>query len=160
MSNFHLRQSGVSLIEVMMAMAIISSLVIAIGWSITTYVDARSALLNDVKNVYLAEEGYEIIRALRDDDWNTIDALTVGDTHYLDVSTSTIAIGGGPEVIDGEFYRSFVLTEVYRDSNDDVTASTTPGALVDTEILEVKVSVFGPTGTTSLSALVSNLHAI
>ena len=131
-----------------------------LGISVNTFVDARRALLNDTKSLYLAEEGYETLRALRDDDWNTLDALIIGTTYYLDVATTTIAVSGTPEVIDGEFYRSFVFNDVYRDADDDVTASTTPGATVDPEILEVTVSVFGPSGTSSLTALLTNLHAI
>lgn len=156
----NLKEKGVTLIEVMVAISIIATIVVVVGFSVTAYVDARSRLLNDTKSTYLAEEGYEILRALRDDDWNTIKSLTVGVTQYLSVSTTTIAVSVTQEVIDGEFYRSFVLSPVYRDSNDDVTVSTTPGATIDTGTLEVTMSVFGPTGTTSLKGILTNLHAI
>ena len=162
MKYFGFRQKGVTLIEVLIAISIISTIVIAVGFSVNTFVDARTNLLHNTRAVYLAEEGYEIIRALRDDSWSTLDALTLSDTHYLDVATSTIAFSGTQEVIDGLYYRSFVLSEVYRDgsSGDDITASTTAGATVDADMVEVTVSVFGPTGTTSLTAILSNLYAI
>ena len=153
-------QQGITLIEVLAALSIIAVMVVVIGFSVTSFVDARSELLNNTKAVYLAEEGYEILRALRNDDWSIIDALVIGDTNYFAVATTTIAVSGTPEVIDGEFYRSFKLSSVYRDGDDDITDSTTPGAVVDTEILEVTVSVFGPTGTTSLTAILSNIFAI
>lgn len=152
--------SGISLIEVMLAVSIVAAMVVAIGFSITTYVDARARLLDDTKALYLAEEGYEVLRAIRSNDWNDLDALTLDDYNYLDVSTTTADIGTSLEVIDGEFYRSFILREVYRDSDDDVTSSTTPGATVDTEILEVTIYVAGPNGTTSLTGLLANIHAI
>ncbi len=160
MKYLNLRQSGITLVEVMVAISIIASIVVAVGFSVTAYVDARSELLSDAKSVYLAEEGYEILRAIRDNDWNVIDVLTIGTTHYLSVSTTSINVSTTPEVIDGNFYRSFVLSRVYRNSNDDITTSTASGSYVDPEILEVKISVFGPTGTSSLTGILSNLHNI
>ena len=160
MKYSRLPQQGVSLIEVIMAMAIVSTIVAVVGYSITTFVDARSQLLHNTKAVYLAEEGYEILYALRHDDWSIIDALAIGSTHYLDVSTTTIAVSGTAEAIDGQYYRSFELADVYRDSNDDITDSSTAGAVIDDELREVTVSVFGPTGTSSLTAILSNIHAL
>ncbi len=154
-----LRQSGVSLIEVMVAVSIIASMLGVVGFSVQSYVNARANLVNDMKALYLAEEGYEILRALRDDDWTTLSDLTIGSTYYLSVSTTTIATTTTQEIIDGEFYRSFVLDEVYRDGDDDVTVSTTPGATVDPDTLEMTMSVGGPSGTTTLRALLTNLHA-
>lgn len=160
MNRYFVKQSGVTIVEVLIALGIILSMIIVVGLSVNTFVDARRELLNDTKSLYLAEEGYEILRALRDDDWTVLEALVIGDTYYLDVSTTAIAISGTPEIIDGEFYRSFVFNDVYRDADDDITASTTAGATVDNEVLGVTVSVFGPSGTSSLSAILTNLHAI
>ncbi len=154
------RQAGVTLIEVLIAISIITSMLVVVGLSVTAYVNARTELLDDMKAVYLAEEGYEMLRALRDDDWNTLDALTRDTIYYFDVATTTLAVGGTPEVVDGSFARSFVLREVYRDGDDDITASTTSGASVDTEIVEVEVTVVGPSGTSSVTSLLSNIDAI
>ena len=99
MKYLNLRQSGITLVEVMVAISIIASIVVAVGFSVTAYVDARSELLNDAKSVYLAEEGYEILRAIRDNDWNVIDVLTIGTTHYLSVSTTSINVSTTPEAV-------------------------------------------------------------
>lgn len=160
MNHPPLRQQGITLIEVIVAVGIVAVAIVAIGFSVNAFVEARTALLHNTKALYLVEEGYEILRALRDDDWNTLDALSLDSPHYFDVSTTTLAVSGTPEVIDGIYYRSFEFTAVYRDGNDDVTASTTPGATVDNDIREVEISVFGPNGTSSLTALISNLYAI
>lgn len=156
MNSFSLRQQGITIIEVIVAISIISIMVVVIGYSVITFVDARSQLLSNTQAIYLTEEGYEILRALRNDDWNTIDALTVGDTYYFDVATTTITITSTPEVIDGTYYRSFELAPVYRDGNDDIATSGT----IDPDTLEVTVSVYGPTGTTSLTAILANIYAI
>lgn len=154
------RQSGVTLIEVIIAVGIITVMLVAVGLSVTAYMSARSELLSDAKSLYLAEEGYEFLRLLREEDWTTLSSLTVGTTYYFDIATTTIALGGAAEVIDDEYYRSFVLQNVYRDGSDDITASTTAGATLDADTLHATVSVFGPTGTTSLEAIIANIHAI
>ncbi len=153
------RQAGITLIEVVIGISIIGIAVVAIGYSVTQYVEARAALLNDAKAAYLAEEGYEIIRALRDSNWNTIEALTIGTTYYLDVSTTTIAVSNTPEVIDGSFRRSFVVQSVYRNASDDIVISTTPGASVDDGSREIEISVGGPNGTSSFEAVITNVFA-
>ena len=152
-------QRGITLIEVAVSITIITAILVVVGFSVNAYVEARSQLLVNAKALYLAEEGYEIIRALRDDDWSTFGGLANGTTHFLSVATSTIGMGVGPEEIDSEFFRSFVLGAVYRNSNDDVVDSTTSGAVVDPNTRLVTVSVAGPTGTTSLQAVLANIHA-
>ncbi len=139
---------------------IISVSLVAIGLSINTYVAARSALLNNLKATYLAEEGYEIIRAVRDTNWNTIDALTANGTYYLDVSGAAPAITTSPEIIDTNFRRSFVLRAVYRNGSDDIVSSTTVGAVIDDGSRQFDIFVAGPNGTTTFQAVLSNIYAI
>jgi type II secretory pathway pseudopilin PulG len=153
-------QSGVTLVEVVIGIGIISVSLVAIGLSINTYVAARSALLNNLKATYLAEEGYEIIRAVRDTNWNTIDALTANGTYYLDVSGATPAITTSPEIIDTNFRRSFVLRAIYRNGSDDIVSSTTVGAVIDDGSRQFDIFVSGPNGTTTFQAVLSNIYAI
>ncbi len=155
-----LKTQGVSLVEVLIGISIISVLLVVIGYSINTYVSARAALLNDTKATYLAEEGLEIVRAVRDNDWNTIDALPTNTTRYLNVSTTTFSIVTTPEVIDGQFYRQFIVRPVYRNASDDIVASTTVGATSDDGSRQIDMYVGGPSGTTTLQAIITNLYAI
>ncbi len=152
------RQRGITLIEVIIAISTIGLIVVVVGFSVTTFVDARSQLLNDMKGVYLAEEGYELLRMLRDEDWTTVEALTIGDTYSFAVATTTVAIVSGVEEIDSAFYRSFELAEVRRNGSDDIDLSG--AGTVDDEARLVTVSVFGPTGTTSFSGILTNIHAL
>jgi len=153
-------QSGVTLVEVITGVAIISIILIAIGFAVQTYIEARNTLVVNLEAAYLAEEGYEIIRHLRDENWNTIDALPINTTRYLAVATTTLAVTTTPEVIDTSFRRSFKLQSVYRNGNDDIVVSTAPGATLDSETREVEVSVAGPNGTTTFEAILTNLYSI
>lgn len=151
------KTSGVTLVEVLVGISIVVMMLVAIGLAVNNYVAARTALLSDTKAAYLAEEGYEIVRALRDNNWATMSGLTTGTTYYLSVATSTIAVTNTPEVIDGEYLRSFVVYDAYRNGSDDITSSTTVGASADTDMKEVHVSVGGPSGTSTFTGLLGNL---
>ena len=153
-------QSGLTLIEVLIGISIIGGILVTIGLSVNAFVTARSELLVETQALYLTEEGVEITRALRNDDWNTVDAFTLDTPYYFAVATTTLAIGSTPEVIDNTFFRQVIFRSVYRNASDDIVASTTGGASVDGELREVEVSVGGPTGTTTLRTILSNLGAI
>ena len=153
-------QAGVTLVEVVTGVAIVSIILIAIGFSIQTYIEARATLLVNLEATYLAEEGYEIIRSIRDENWSTLSAIPVNTTRYIAVSTTTRAITTTPEVIDTDFRRSFKLQSVYRNATDDIVASTAPGATIDSDSLELEMSVAGPNGTTTLEAILTNLYDI
>lgn len=159
MSRITQTQAGVSIIEVVVAVAIIAIMVVTVGFSITSYVNARSQLLNNAKALYLAEEGYEMLRMVRDENWEDISDLTIGDTYGFDVATTSIAIVGAPEVIDGDFTRSFVVGRLIRDTNDDIDLVT--GSSIDADGRIVTVTVTGPNGvSSSFEAVLTNIFAI
>ena len=153
-------EQGVTLIEVLIGISILAVTLIAIGFSVTSYVTARKELVSETKATYLTEEGYEILRAVRDTDWNTLEALTPNGTYYLAVSTTTLAVGNTPEIIDSSYRRSFVVKSVYRNATSDIVASGAPGATLDDGSRQFDISVAGPTGTTTFSAILTNVHAI
>lgn len=154
------QQAGVTLVEVMIGVSIIAVALVAIGYSVNAYVDARTALLNNLKSAYLAEEGYELVRSVRDDDWNTLDALSLDTLHYLAVSSTSATVTTVPEVIDVDYVRSFELHELYRGSDGDITGSTTFGASLDDDGRWLEVHVNGPNGTTTFQAIIANIHAL
>ena len=154
------RTQGISLVEVIVGISILAAIAVTVGISVTTYVDARGNLLTDAKATYLAEEGYEILRAIRDEDWGDISSETTGTTRYLSVTPTTLSITGTAEVIDSQYTRSFEIQSLYRNGSDDVVASGAPGATLDPDSRIVEISVVGPNGTVTLSSILSNVHNI
>lgn len=152
--------AGVTLVEVVIGVSIVGFVLVSIAFALSSYVQSASITKEKTKALFLAEEGVEALHQLRNDSWTDISSLALDTTHYLEVSTSTIAATTTAEVIDGEYYRSFVLTSVYRDNQGDIVASTTAGAMVDADAREVRVTVAGPHATASLSSLVPNIHEI
>ncbi len=157
--RYQTNQAGITLVEVIIGISIIAVAAVAIGYSVTSYVEARARLLTNLKAAYLAEEGYELIRSIRDDGWMVLDGLALNTLHYLDVSSTTATVTATPEIIDGEYTRSFELNALYRNANDDITTSSAPGATIDDGGRMLEVNVNGPSGTTTFEAIITNIHA-
>jgi type II secretory pathway pseudopilin PulG len=152
--------NGITLVEVFVSVTIVSFMLIVIGFSIQSYVSARKTLLANTKALYLAEEGQEILRAIRDDDWNDLETLTQNTPQYISLTSTTYGITNVVETIDTNYIRSFVVKPVYRNVQDDIVPATTVGATIDGGSLEIEVRVVGPGGTAVLKSILTNLHAV
>lgn len=151
---------GISLIEVIIGVTILSLLVISMSQVVGVFVSGTKTALERVEAVYLAEEGLEMLRFMRDDDWNNIDSLALNTTLYLDVTTTTISTSVTPEVVRG-FTRSFEVSEVPRESGShDVAFGGGGGTYIDPDSVLVTTTVAGPTATVTLSTLLTNIEEL
>ena len=148
---------GVALVEVLIGVSLITIVVAFVGLAVTQFVNIRNVILSDTKKMYLAEEGYEIIRFLRDENWSNISGLTNNTYYFLQVSTTTVSIGGSSELIDGMYNRSFLVQPVYRNNSGSIVAANGAGAALDSDTKKLIVYVSDVNGTTSVSALLTNL---
>ena len=148
---------GTTLVEVLVGVSIVAIVSIFVGLSVYQFSVVRNNILDDTNKLYLAEEAYEIIRFLRDADWSNISGLTNNTSYYLQVSTTTVAVGGSYEIIDNKFNRSFLVQPVYRNNSGDIVASTTSGASIDTDAKHLFIYVGDNKSTTTMQAVLVNL---
>jgi len=150
---------GVSLVEVIIATTIVLGMVLALLGVHTLYIKIGLSTGNTVKATYLAEEGLEALRFLRDDSWvDNIEPLLV-DTPY------GVALSGNSWEVDsaltwvGYFERTVTLSDVYRDVNGDIVTS---GGTLDPDARLVTATVAWPTGaattTKTISTYLTNLR--
>lgn len=156
------KNSGITVVEVLVGIAIFSVALTILLLSLNLFLAARHDVNRETKALYLAEEGIEAVRYLRDIDWNVLTGYTVDTPYYLSMTTSTVALGTSPvEVIDTDFRREIVFREVYRDNTtDDIVASTSGSNYLDTGSLEVEARVGFDTTTTTLSTILTNIFDI
>lgn len=155
------KNRGLSLIEVLVASSILIIFFMALVGIYNTYLKISRTNIYSIKAGYLAEEGMEAIKSLRDISWNNnIAPLSVNSNLYLEwsggrwVSTSTNVF------IDGTFERKINISEVNRDpSNGNIV---TTGGVLDSGTRLVTVTVSWPyknsTSTRVLSTYISNLY--
>ncbi len=150
---------GVSAVEVLIGVAIASLVLIFASNAIILFINSGRTVSEKTKALYLAEEGLEHVRFIRDNAWTNISGLSTNSTHYLNITGTTITTSVTPENTDG-FRRSFRVQNVYRNSTtDDIVASTTGGSVADTNSKYVFMTVVGgsPTTTVTLTSILSDI---
>ncbi len=148
-----------SLIEVVIAAAIIgSSVVFIMGiYSGLTKLSYRNTAR--IQSAMLAEEGIAAIKTMRDSGWTSrIASLSTTTTYSLYWTGSVWQATTSSPIIDGQFYRTFTITGVSRDIDADIVTS---GGTFDPNSKKVTVSVSwadnGATSTKSLEAYIFNV---
>lgn len=121
------KNAGFGVVEILVAAAIIGTAIFSL-FNVFVLASRVSAEAGDkVRANFLAEEGLEAVRYLKDDSWSrNIASLTAGTNYYLSFNsgTSRWSIGTtNPGAIDGKFTRVITLSNVSRDSSDNIVSS-------------------------------------
>lgn len=150
---------GFGLVEVAIGAAIVLVGVVSLLASFNFYIQYALANARTIQAAYLAEEGIEAAKFMRDYSWDThIDALAEGTTYHLvweDAMWKATSTAQG--YIDGMFMREIVFSEVYRDGNSDIAETGTIDA--NTRLVTVTVSYRAghATSTKSIATYITNL---
>lgn len=153
------KNSGIGLVEVVLASAIILLIVVSVVESYAVYINFALTNQNNVQANFILEEGVESVLFLRDGGWSTnISTLTASTTYYLYFNGTTWQSTSTQQYIDSKFLRSFVLNNVNRDANDDIAVSGTN----DPNTKKFTVTVAYPAGhsttTKSMSTYITNIN--
>ncbi len=151
------KKRGIALIEILIGTSILTIVLSFISYTLLLFLDTSDLALEQTRALYLAEEGQEFLRYLRDEDWNTIADLTEGNTYYLSIATTTVSITSTPEVVDGTFTRTVVVDELRRDGDGDFVES---GGTVDNGGRVITVTVSWNGKDVTLSSILTNLYDI
>jgi len=151
------KQKGFGLLEIIIGLAAISFSLFGI---LSVSQVSLQIINNDTQKLkadFLAEEGMEAVRILRDFSWNNnIKPLTPDNDYYLYFNGNTWQSTTTPVYIDG-FERKFVLSDVYRDGNDDIAS----GGNLDPDTKKITIFVSwqrrNSTTTDIISTYLTNL---
>jgi len=155
----YFRKKGISLIEVIVASAIISLSMISTSVVYGNLVSVSTQNTAKVQAAFLLDEGVEAIKSMRGDAWSNIASTTPGTTNYFLWTSNKWKATTTPAVIDGVFTRTFIVSTVNRDTNLNISTSTgtnDPG----TKKVDISVSWKDITGTStrSTSMYIFNLY--
>lgn len=149
---------GSTLLEVLVVAGILASIALGVFGSLSLLSRFHQKNMLTIKGQLLAEEGIEAVRYLKASGWSTLSNIPKDTPRYLAVLPSSWSVTTTPEVIDGAWYRSFILTSVYRDASSDIVSS---GGTVDPNTLLITSSVSwawrGSTSTASYQSYITNL---
>jgi len=156
-------KKGSGLVEILVAVFVFSIILGSLINASNMYLTGAGENLRSAKGAYLAEEGIEAVKIIRDTNWSTISGLSTTTNYYLawDTSsttnntwkaTTTVAL------VDSIFTRIFRLNNVYRDSNGRIVSS---GGTFDSNTKKVSVSVSWKSKATTtvktLSTYIANI---
>ena len=143
-------QRGVTSLEVVIGVSIAGVILVYATYAVMEFINSARDITEKTEALYLAEEGLELVRFIRDESWSNISSLPLNTTRYLAVTSSSVSVTTTPEVI-GNFTRSFRIEDVYRNSsNDDIVASTTGGSIGDDNSKYVDMTVSWGSGSSSV----------
>ncbi len=138
---------GLSVIEIIIAAAIIVTLTATAAGAWRLYIQVASTSTRQSQAALFVEEGAEALRLLRDSSWTSyIAPLTLGTTYQLNWTGSTYQTTTSQVLLQTQFVRTFTLAAVNRDSGDNIVSS---GGTNDPNTRKVTFSVFlvGATST-------------
>ena len=151
-------QKGSGLVEILVAVFVFSIVLSSLITASNMYLSGASDNLKSAKAAYLAQEGIEALKIIRDTNWTTISALTDNANYYLYFDTSSTTNNTWKATstmsyatVDSIFTRSFKLNSVYRDANGRIQSSGT----LDNNTEKVTVSVSWQSKSTTTTKYLS-----
>jgi type II secretory pathway pseudopilin PulG len=117
---------GFALIEVLIAVTIISGALIIIVSSTTQSLSYSYVTLKNYQATLATEEAVEAVKAIKIENWtNNISTLVSGTNYGITLGLNNWQTTPTPQTTDLGFTRTIVLDDVYRDANDDIATSGT-----------------------------------
>jgi type II secretory pathway pseudopilin PulG len=157
--NLCIKKKGTSLIEVIIASAIISLSTISTSVVYGNLVSLSTQNTAKVQAAFLLDEGVEAIKSMRGDAWSNIASTTSGTTNYFLWTTNKWKATTTPSMVDNIFTRTFIVSAVNRDTNLNISTSTGTND-AGTKKVDITVSWFDTKGTSThaTSMYIFNLY--
>jgi type II secretory pathway pseudopilin PulG len=132
---------GITAVEAVIGISLAGIIIVFAMNAVNQFINGGRDVTQKTQALYLAEEGLELARYLKDNNWTNISTLALNTPHYFEITPASIKATTTPETI-GPFSRSFTLQNVYRNSSsDDIVASTTWGSVPDPDSKYVTVNL-------------------
>lgn len=160
MFNFYSQKNkGMSLIEVVIGLAIISTSFFAVFSAYNFFIKVAVRNAEATKVNFLVEEGVEAVRSIRDSGWDDFYALSTSTDYYLLFDAGSWIATTSNIYLEDRFERKFIVSKVYRDFLGDVSDNS---GTLDEGIRKVDISVSwstaGATSTVSIETYLANLY--
>ena len=149
------QNKGFGLLEIVIATSIISGTIFSLSYVFLISNKLAAESSNKVRANFLAEEGLEALRLLRDSSWSSnLSGLNTSTTYYLSFNTAASAWSIGtayPGFIGSIFDRTVTVENVNRDPANDNIVSSGGTNDPDTRKFNVSVAWSERAGTTTVT---------
>ncbi len=132
---------GISIVEIIIASAIIAISVVGIIGAIQVYLKVVYQNTRETQAVLLLDETAEALQYMRDDSFSThFSSITPGDTYTIFWNASGYELSTSTVMLPYEMTRTVVFTEVERDGSDQISTSGS----VDDDTLKAAITIAWP----------------
>jgi len=156
--NISQGKKGIGLVEMVVGLSVFIFIVLSFIVSFNYFIKNSILGTKTVQAYFLAEEGMEAIKSMRNDGWTTnINSLISGQEYYFYFNGSHWESTTAQSTIDNLFTRKFTLENVYRNISGDISSS----GVLDSGSKKVNVSVSYAVNeaviTKNLSMIITNI---
>jgi type II secretory pathway pseudopilin PulG len=153
-------KKGFGLLEVVISASILSIFIVSIVAVFQTMMTFSLSSVKETQASFLAEEGIEAVKSLRDRDWDSnIATLNSGTDYYISYVDGTGWVSTTVAGQVDEFTRNFTAMDVYRDGDGKIVDS---GGTLDPNTKKIEVDVSwtfrGNLKSKNLITYITNLH--
>jgi hypothetical protein len=149
---------GFSIAESVIAVFLITLFIISVWEIYTLYLKISLANPAYFKASFLAEEGVEAIKFMRDSNWTQNISTLTPDTYYMiEFNGTEWQFSSTPVLIDGRFDRRVAFQDVFRDVSGNIVESGNYDPKTKKVNVEVSWYANGATTTRTISTYVSNI---
>jgi len=146
--NNFIPQSGFSLIEAVIAIAIITIILVSMVAVFQTMIIFEKKTIKTRQATMLADQAIEVAKSLRDDAWSNIADLTIGQNYYLNFDDVDWSIGSIESTVNG-FTQTVTAETAYRDNDGKIAETGT--ADDSTRLIVVDVSWLYASATSTVT---------
>lgn len=127
-------QSGLSLVEVVIGVAMVATILVVVTQLISLYLITVKSTQDTLVASYQTEATLEAARFVRDNDWTTFTSLPIDTALYLERATGSVAFVSTNPTPDATYQTELHVRSVYRDVvSHDLRSSTDSGTYLDSE---------------------------
>lgn len=148
---------GFGVVEIIIGSALISIALIGLIGAFQSSLVASREAGRKLTATFLAEEGVEAARLMRDRSWTNISRLSTTTVYYLTFTGGTWSTTTVSSQIFGTYYRTVRVSDVKRDGSQDIAETGTWDPNTKKVTTDVSWSKRGATTTVSLSSYLTNI---
>lgn len=159
LNKAHIRNSGVSLVEVLVGVALFLIAVLFLTSSYLKYLEATFRTIPNIQAIYLLEEGVEALKIMRGSSWSGQIVPLADGTEYYFYWTGTTWSATTTPIYVGGMKRTLVMSPVYRDINNDIDLSGSFDADTKKGTFTVEWSRKNATSSKTVDIIIANIFA-
>lgn len=118
------KQNGYGLVEIIIVVTIGAMVFLAVSGCLNSFLKLAIQNTNTTEALFLAKSSLEQARAVRDENWENISSLTLGDSYYFisDMGSPAKWITQAGTRSEGKYTAWMIISEVQRDDSDNIVS--------------------------------------